>query len=100
MTSPPNLEDEITASLVELRSTLADKATRSVAGGASRMVLARSGEMSPAHAVLEKNTSTVVWHKHRLTTNAPLNQAARVAITRTRASRSLFTSSSLVPSPQ
>ncbi len=32
MTSPPNLEDEITASLVELRGTLADKATWSVAG--------------------------------------------------------------------
>jgi hypothetical protein len=32
MTSPPNLEDEITACLVELSSTLADKATRSVAG--------------------------------------------------------------------
>jgi hypothetical protein len=32
MTSPPNLEDEITASLAELRSELADKATWSVAG--------------------------------------------------------------------
>ena len=32
MTSPPNLEDEITACLVELRGTLADKATRNVAG--------------------------------------------------------------------
>jgi hypothetical protein len=32
MTSPPNLEDEITACLAELRSTLADKATWSVAG--------------------------------------------------------------------